>query len=73
MKSSKLLINKINKVLNLKGIGFTKVDSNNVSVGIVDLNLINDKDTVFAVYCIRKNMENKRHLKDVSIIYYNNN
>jgi hypothetical protein len=71
MKSSQELIKKINKKLNPKGINFTKIDNDTVSVGIIDLDLLGDEDTNFAVYSIRKNMENKIHLKDVSIMYFN--
>lgn len=68
MTSSLALIKKINKTLNKKGLGLSKVDKNTVSIGIVDVTLLGDADTKYFLYCYRKNMEGATKLTE-SLFY----
>jgi len=71
VKSSKTLINKINKNLNKRGLSISKVDNNTISVGISNFDLLNDYETNFILQQIKREMEGKPHLRDVQTIYFN--
>ena len=68
MTSTITLIKKINKTLNKKGFGLSKIDKNTVSIGIVDFDLLQDEEANFTLNCYRKEIEKRTRLTE-SIFY----